>query len=148
MYAIITHRINKFQRIIPHFLYIKAHICNNHSHDYLSKARLCIIYTPRYIYVIDTHTRINYIQFQYIMTSLSLSIYSTMTEFTIESRYLDNSYQHHFSSQYHSFKKGIFGRKKILKNHAYLHKLRTPKYIRFNSIFYKKSSYSRKISKY
>ena len=106
--------INKFQRIILHYVYIKAHICNNNSHDYLSKARLCIIYTPRHIYVIDTHTMINYIQYQYIVTSLSLFIYSTITELTIESPYLDNSYQHHFSSQYHIFKKRpLLEKKKI-----------------------------------
>ena len=51
-----------------HVLYIKAHICNNHAQDYLSKARLCIIYTPRHVYVIDTQTMINYIQYQYVVT--------------------------------------------------------------------------------
>jgi len=139
--------INKFQKTILHYLYIKAHICNNHSQDYLSKARLCIIYTPKHIYVIDTQIRIIYIQYSYVVT-LSLSIYSIVTEFTIESRYLDNSYQHHFSSKYYSFKKCLFQRKKIMKNLAYLQKLSTPKYIRFNSVFHQKSSYSRKTSKY
>ena len=37
--------------------------------------------------------------------------------------------QQWLNSQYHSFWKDLFWRKKILKNHAYLHKLSTRKYI-------------------